>query len=78
MLIKINGRSRYFGRIETVTEIRPGHYEVTAGQFTLKVEGGRSSGGTANEWLIHADGVIFNRTVLTKSLMESLRLIDQI
>lgn len=78
MLIKINGRQRFFQRIDSVSLVRPGRYEVTAGRFTFLVEGGRASGGAANEWFVHADGEIFNATVFASSLVDALKQIDTV
>jgi len=74
MLIRINGRLRFFGRLDKVTKVRTGIYEVERNGITYHVEGGRTRGGTAREWFVHAPG--WERSILTTGLVDSLNLID--
>jgi hypothetical protein len=73
MLIKINGRNRFFGRLDSVTKVREGEFAVMRNGIAYKVEGGRHRGGTSCEWFVTGDG---ESTYFVNSLIAGLTIID--
>jgi hypothetical protein len=78
MLLKINGRTRFFEHIESVTMDRRGHYTVKSvkGTRTHHVEGGRAAGGSPRDWFL--DGDHLNKSIRCTSLMDALRIINNL
>lgn len=77
-LCKINGRTRYFSRVQEVRKLRPGHYVVVACFGVFHVEGGRPAGGTSRDWFLEqANGTsIYTRAIPCTSLMDALHIIE--
>lgn len=80
MLLKINGRTKFFERLTAVEKLRPGLYRVftTIGGGNgrvFHVEGGRHAGGRRTDWFLDGfgDGT---KTINCKSLMDALRCIE--
>lgn len=75
-LFKVNGRTIFLARVEEIKRVRQGTYQGKLDQGReFKIEGGRSRGGTRNEWFVECPS-IFNAPVFCKSLRDGLRLLD--
>ena len=74
MLIKINGRTKFFHGIERVTKVRPGRWDVISFRGVYRVEGGRAAGGTSREWFV--SGPCYDEPLRATSLMDACKLID--
>ncbi len=54
MLVKINGRTRFFDTDKLViTKVSGGKWSVEYDGGTFTIVGGRHSGGARSEWFIH-------------------------
>lgn len=75
MLLKINGRTKFFNVVTEVTLVKPGSYRVTTSRGDVyEVGGGRDSGGAHNEWFFN--GPHYAGTVFCTSLVEACKMID--
>jgi hypothetical protein len=79
MLMKINGRLKFFSRVQEVRKLRPGHYVAQSSSGVFHIEGGRPAGGTSREWFVEAaDGsnVFGGKHLNATSLMDALNLLE--
>lgn len=74
MLIRINGRLRFYNSITKVTKVGTGRWEVERNGDTYRVEGGRAAGGRHTDWFVESRHWV--APIWTTSLVDSLKLID--
>lgn len=78
-LLKINGRLKFYHRVEDVRSVRPGHYAVQTSYGVFHVEGGRPAGGSSRDWFVEAadgSGVFGGKHLNATSLVDALHLLE--
>ena len=75
MLMKINGRTRFFNRDIVLTKERPGHWSGTVSGSAFEIVGGRQSGGTSREWFVDCPD-FWSGSIFGTSLIACLKLLD--
>jgi hypothetical protein len=75
MLIKVNGRERYFNYLSDLKRVSGSKSRWTVKRLDTEyhIEGGKHAGGRRNEWFVDGVG---SKAIYTTSLMDSLRLLD--
>jgi hypothetical protein len=74
MLIKVNGRSRFFPNLEGFNRIRDGAFEVKRGICLWLIEGGKSLGGGSRDWFLSGPG--YTKPIPCTSVMDALNLLS--
>lgn len=76
MIVKINGRSRFFRRIDSVKRVGRGKYEVSTSYGSFRIEGGRSIGGSRRDWFLESDRFADGKPIFCTSVIDALNCIE--
>lgn len=78
--IKINGRTRYFNRLESLSPDNAGRYTATTiAGYVFTIVGGKAAGGSSKDWFLSCDNQnIINGCMDCKSLVDALNIIEAI
>jgi type V secretory pathway adhesin AidA len=74
MTIIVNGRKRFFDHLTGFKQTSSYEFTVCRGNTNYEIYGGKHAGGRSNEWYVSTSE--WKTPIYTKSLMDSLRLID--
>lgn len=74
MLVKVNGRLRFFSRLSELRDLGGGKYIIVRHDVEYRVEGGKRAGGTRRDWFVDAPG--WAKSIVCTSLMDAARMID--
>ncbi len=76
MILKVNGRSKYYVFLSHLTAVGKGCYVVrrAGNPEPFHIEGGKKAGGTRRDWFV--DHPSFRHTIKATSLVDALNLID--
>lgn len=75
MLIRINGRLKFFQSDITLKQERRGLYTGTCRGYRFTIEGGKHAGGSRTDWFVECPD-FWNGSIQCKSLVDSLRTLD--
>ena len=75
MLIRVNGRSKYFDHLSDFRRVGPGKYTVQHHGVEFQIEGGKHAGGSRNQWFV--DTAEWTKPIYTTSVMDSLDLLEK-
>lgn len=73
LLIKINGRHRFYENLDSIKKVSPSTFTVVRGGWSYTVFGGKAAGGSSREWYVEGFG---DKAIWTHSLLASLDLIN--
>ena len=76
MLLKINGRHRFFNKDIVLTKDRPGRWSGTVGGCVFDIVGGRKAGGSSREWFVDCPEY-WTGSIFATSLVDCLNLLDK-
>jgi len=73
----INGKIRYFSRLQGLQQIDRNHYVAIFTHGTYKIEGGKKLGGTRHDWFIDGQpGAALQGTMNASGIIDALKLLD--